>query len=86
MNLIGLSFLIIHFYKIISRFPKDKTSIIHTTLLHLPSQEAAIISRSGGNHRLLRSHDEETSEWIFCDICRKWFHARSINLNYFIFL
>ncbi|KAL7075216.1 hypothetical protein ACQ4LE_005637 [Meloidogyne hapla] len=61
------------------RFSKDKTST--TNLPHLPSQEAALINRKDGNKRMFRSHDEDTSEWIFCDICRKWFHANCVDIQ-----
>jgi len=75
--------ILIIFYKISNRFSKDKASTLITNLPHLPLHDASLMNQKDGNFKLFRSHDEDTSEWIFCDICRKWFHAKLI-LNFFI--
>lgn len=49
------------------------TAAISSSLLAtiLPSQEAA----KQRKEILEKATEEEASEWIFCDVCRKWYHA-----------
>uniref|UniRef100_A0A915PB71 JmjC domain-containing protein n=1 Tax=Meloidogyne floridensis TaxID=298350 RepID=A0A915PB71_9BILA len=62
-------------------FSKDKASTLITNLPHLPLHDASLMNQKDGNFKLFRSHDEDTSEWIFCDICRKWFHANCVDIQ-----
>uniref|UniRef100_A0A183BK17 JmjC domain-containing protein n=1 Tax=Globodera pallida TaxID=36090 RepID=A0A183BK17_GLOPA len=61
-------------------------------LLHggaLPSQEAKMIRKrdlarqtSGGQGALSAPDDEPSvAEWIFCDLCRKWFHCVCVDVQ-----
>uniref|UniRef100_A0A914IAF4 JmjC domain-containing protein n=1 Tax=Globodera rostochiensis TaxID=31243 RepID=A0A914IAF4_GLORO len=61
-------------------------------LLHggsLPSQEAKLIRKrdlarqaSGGQGALSAPDDEPSvAEWIFCDLCRKWFHCVCVDVQ-----
>ncbi|CAK5122509.1 unnamed protein product [Meloidogyne enterolobii] len=60
---------------------KDKAPVMITNLPHLPLHDAALMNKKDDNVKLFRSHDEDTSEWIFCDICRKWFHANCVDIQ-----
>jgi hypothetical protein len=69
-------FVLIHInFRKLYRVLNDNLSSMHTNTQYLSSREADLISRKD-KRILLQSYDEETSEWIFCDICRKWFHAK----------